>query len=163
MKLASVRKKFVEEELVNVLAKRYESEGCLTVKELVIPRNVHSKAYKKNSKRSYRRIDLAVYDPKEKLVIFIEAENGLWLNHPIAYKELAHFTYLASPKEVEERIFNGEQIAWAKKEGIGIIEVDLQQKRVEETVKPQFNELESAVAELIYLRMLKAKKERATS
>ena len=137
--------------------------GCLTVEELVIPRQLHSKAFKMNSKRSYRRIDLAVYDPEKKLVIFIEAENGLWMQHPVVYKELANFTYLASPLEKKVREFNGEQREWAKKEGIGIIEIDLLTKKVKETVKPQFNELEKSLTELIYHRMIKAKEKRETA
>ncbi|MHA1912699.1 MAG: hypothetical protein ACTSYA_13510 [Candidatus Kariarchaeaceae archaeon] len=150
----------MEDKLVKILVERYEKKGCLTVEELVIPRQLHSKAFKRNSKRSYRRIDLAVYDPERKLVIFIEAENGLWMQHPVAYKELANYTYLASPVEEKKREFNGEQKDWAKKEGIGIIEIDLLTKQVNETVKPQFVDLEKSIIELIYYRMKKAKEKR---
>ena len=150
----------MEDKLVKILAEKYEKKGCLTVEELVIPRQLHSKAFKKNSKRSYRRIDLAVYDPEKKLIIFIEAENGLWMQHPVAYKELANYTYLVSPVEEKKREYNGEQKTWAKKEGIGIIEINLLTEEVKETVSPQFNELEKSIIELIYIRMAKAKNNR---
>ena len=66
------------------------------------------------------RIDVAAY--KDEKIIFIEVENGLWLTHPLLYRNFAHNILLAYPAE-NTALTDEEQIEYAKQKGIGIISV----------------------------------------
>ena len=66
------------------------------------------------------RIDVAAI--KDDKIIFIEVENGLWVTHPLIYRNFAHRVFLAYPAEIKNPT-DEEQIKLAKSEGIGIIKV----------------------------------------
>ncbi|MHA1185915.1 MAG: hypothetical protein ACTSSK_03435 [Candidatus Heimdallarchaeota archaeon] len=66
------------------------------------------------------RIDVAAY--KDEKISFIEIENGLWLTHPLLYRNFAHNTLLAYPAE-NTALTDEEQIEYAKLKGIGIVSV----------------------------------------
>ncbi len=66
------------------------------------------------------RIDVAAH--KNGKITFIEIENGLWLTHPLLYRNFAHNVLLAYPVE-NTALTDDEQIKYAEKKGIGIVSV----------------------------------------
>jgi hypothetical protein len=110
----------IENRLVNELAKKWELEEKQVVKELTIP-IIHQIYYDNYLEgRDYVRIDLAAYDKKNDIIIFVEAENGLFLQHPQIYLPFCNHLYVLCPKDNSS--FRDEQFNWSKEQGIGIIE-----------------------------------------
>jgi hypothetical protein len=111
-----------EKEIAYVLILHLQKLGYIAVSELVLDSSLFeiSKLVEKNISKV--RIDVAAY--KDNKITFIEVENGLWLNHPILYRKLAHILFLAYPAEFNSPTDN-EQILLAKRKGIGIISVTL--------------------------------------
>jgi hypothetical protein len=110
-----------EGQLIDLLASIWKDENKLVVKELVIP--VVDQIYYDNylEGREQVRIDLAAYDTVTDQVIFVEAENGLYLQHPQIYLPFCNILYILCPEDNSS--FRDEQISWSKERGIGIIEV----------------------------------------
>jgi hypothetical protein len=111
-----------EKEMTYVLILHLQKLGYIAVSELILDSSLFdiSKLVEKNISKV--RIDVAAY--KDNKIIFIEVENGLWLTHPILYRELAHILFLAYPAEFNSPTDN-EQILLAKRKGIGIISVTI--------------------------------------
>jgi len=110
----------IESRLVNELAKKWEKKEMQVVKELTIP-IIHQIYYDNYLEgREYVRIDLAAYDKKKDIIIFVEAENGLFLQHPQIYLPFCNHLYVLCPKDNSS--FREEQYIWSKEQGIGIIE-----------------------------------------
>ncbi|NPD90251.1 MAG: hypothetical protein HGN29_16185 [Asgard group archaeon] len=110
-----------ERQIVDLLADKWKGENKLVVKELVIP--VIDQVYYDNylEGREQVRIDLAAYDTVTNQVIFVEAENGLYLQHPQIYLPFCNVLYILCPED--QSSFREEQFKWSKEKGIGIIEV----------------------------------------
>ena len=110
----------IENQLVDELAEKWKNEEKQVVKELTIP--IVNQIYYDNylEGREYIRIDLAAYDDQTDEIIFVEAENGLYLQHPQIYLPFCNQLYILCPEDNSS--FRDEQIKWSKSEGIGIIE-----------------------------------------
>ncbi len=110
----------IENQLVDELADKWKNEEKQVVKELTIP--IVNQIYYDNylEGREYIRIDLAAYDDQTDEIIFVEAENGLYLQHPQIYLPFCNKLYILCPEDKSS--FRDEQIKWSKSEGIGIIE-----------------------------------------
>jgi hypothetical protein len=111
-----------EKRIVDILANKWAEEKMLVVKELVVP--IIDQVYYDNylEGREQIRIDLAAYDTVNDQVIFVEAENGLYLQHPQIYLPFCNVLYILCPEDNSS--FRKEQISWSKERGIGIIEVN---------------------------------------
>lgn len=110
-----------EDQLVDILADTWKNENKLVVKELVVPiiDDIFYDNYLEG--REQVRIDLAAYDTITDQLIFVEAENGLYLQHPQIYLPFCNVLYILCPEDYSS--FREEQVNWSKERGIGIIEV----------------------------------------
>ena len=90
------------------------------MKELVLNNSLFDIKALTNRDISKVRIDVAAY--KDGKITFIEVENGLWVTHPLLYRDFAHRVFLACPFD-EDNPTDSEQISMAKVYGIGIIRV----------------------------------------
>ncbi len=109
-----------EKEMTYVLLQHLENSGYIAVTELVLNNSLFDISNQVSKDISKIRIDIAAY--KNDKIIFIEVENGLWLTHPLLYREFSHLLFLACPAEFKSPTDN-EQILMAKRNGIGIITV----------------------------------------
>ncbi len=109
-----------EKKLADILIVHLKQLGYLVVKELVLNRSLFN--IREITKRdiSKVRIDIAAY--KDGKITFIEVENGLWLTHPLLYRDFAHRVLLAYPVTADTPT-DSEQIAIAKAYGIGILKI----------------------------------------
>jgi hypothetical protein len=109
-----------ERKIADILTVHLEQLGYLVVKELVLNSSLFN--IKEITKRdiSKVRIDVAAY--KDGKITFIEVENGLWLTHPLLYRDFAHRVLLACPF-ADETPTDSEQISMAKTYGIGILKI----------------------------------------
>ena len=142
----------VESELVDILADKWESEGMIVAKELHIPivNDIYYDNYLEG--REYIRIDLAAYDQKKDKIIFVEAENGLYLQHPQIYLPFCHKLYILCPEERSS--FRGEQIDWSRDQGIGVIE-QVSFGVLVETIPPKSRKIFPAVHDYVKSRFIK--------
>ena len=111
-----------ESVLVQELSDKWSEVGLEVVKELMIPviGNIYYDNYLEG--RDSIRIDLAAYDPHNDKIIFVEAENGLYLQHPQIYLPFCNELYILCPEDKSS--YRKEQFEWSTKEGIGIIEMN---------------------------------------
>ena len=111
-----------EKSLISLFTQKYGSKMPTLVSELVIP--IIEQFYYNNylAGRKYVRIDLAALDKKTDSIIFIEAENGLYVQHPQIFLPFCNYLYILS--NYDESPYRGKQVEWCKKEGIGIIELN---------------------------------------
>ena len=142
----------IENNLIENLAKKWESENRLVVKELMVP--IVNQIYYDNylEEREYIRIDLAAYDEKSDQIIFVEAENGLYLQHPQIYLPFCNLLYVLCPEEKSS--FRNEQIKWSLDQGIGIIEQSNEGELIE-SLTPLFRKMYPAVQAYVKSRLFK--------
>ncbi|MBK5112832.1 MAG: hypothetical protein KGD59_14345 [Candidatus Heimdallarchaeota archaeon] len=114
------RKILSERKIADILAVHLERLGYLTVKELVLNSSLFEIRAITKRNISKVRIDVAAY--KDGKITFIEVENGLWLTHPLLYRDFAHRVFLACPFS-DETPTDSEQISMAKVYGIGILKI----------------------------------------
>jgi hypothetical protein len=114
------RKILSERKIADILTVHLERLGYLTVKELVLNSSLFDIRAITKRNISKVRIDVAAY--KDGKIIFIEVENGLWLTHPLLYRDFAHRVFLACPIS-DETPTDSEQISMAKVYGIGILKI----------------------------------------
>ncbi len=109
-----------ERKIADILTVHLERLGYIVVKELVLNNSLFD--IKALTKRdiSKVRIDVAAY--KDGKITFIEVENGLWVTHPLLYRDFAHRVFLACPFD-NDNPTDSEQISMAKVYGIGIIRI----------------------------------------
>jgi len=147
-----------EEYIVNSINCAWTLEDKIVVKELVISLEGKNIKHKYLEGRKRIRIDLACYDPLTNKIIFVEAENGIWLQHPQIYLPFCDFLYVASP--YDDSATREEQLDWAKKEGIGVIEV-LYDGYIMETLPAIRHRIHPAIREDVLNRIItKSKKAR---
>jgi len=105
-----------EKQLVNELAYDWSNKKKQVVKELTIP-IVHQIYYDNYLEgRETVRID----DQDSDQIIFVEAENGLYLQHPQIYIPFCNLLYILCPEDKSS--FRADQIDWSREQGIGVIE-----------------------------------------
>ncbi|NHK32563.1 MAG: hypothetical protein FK730_14515 [Asgard group archaeon] len=143
-----------EKEMTYVLIQHLRKLGYIAVAELVLNSSLFdiSRLVEKNISKV--RIDVAAY--KDDKITFIEVENGLWLTHPILYRELAHILFLAYPAEFKSPS-DDEQILLAKRKGIGIISVTVNGS-IKTILRPVEHQLSESQAKAIISLIEKRKK-----
>lgn len=109
-----------ERKIADILKVHLERLGYVVVKELVLNNSLFDIKALTNRDISKVRIDLAAY--KDGKITFIEVENGLWVTHPLLYRDFAHRVFLACPFN-DDNPTDSEQISMAKVYGIGIIRI----------------------------------------
>ncbi len=109
-----------ERKIADILTVYLERLGYIVVKELVLNNSLFDIKALTNRDISKVRIDVAAY--KDGKIIFIEVENGLWVTHPLLYRDFAHRVFLACPFD-DDNPTDSEQISMAKVYGIGIIRI----------------------------------------
>ncbi len=141
----------IESDLVNKLADRWQSEGLLVAKELHIP--IINQIYYDNylEGREYIRIDLAAYNKETNKIIFVEAENGLYLQHPQIYLPFCNLLYILCPNEMSS--YRQEQLDWSLEQGIGVIEQTGED--FTETISPNSRRIFPAVEAYVKARLFK--------
>lgn len=118
-----------ERDVVEVLYRYFESIGYYAIKELQLTNKVlNIEEITKGACSSVVRIDLCLVDPNLDNLVFIEAENGLWVKHPTQYIGFANYIYLACPHIKEST--SDEQLEFAKQAGVGVITVGLSEERI---------------------------------
>ena len=110
-----------ERKIADILTVHLKRLGYLTVKELVLNNSLFDIQALTKRNISKVRIDVAAY--KDGKITFIEVENGLWLTHPLLYRDFAHRVFLACPFDDDDNPTDSEQISMAKVYGIGIIRI----------------------------------------
>lgn len=117
-----------ERDVVEALYHYFEAIGYFAVRELQITDKVlNIKEITKGACSSVVRIDLCLVDSNLENIVFIEAENGLWVKHPTQYIGFANFVYLACPSIIEPTF--DKQLEYAKQAGIGVLTVGISEKR----------------------------------
>ncbi len=109
-----------ERKIADILTVHLERLGYIVVKELVLNNSLFDIKALTNRDISKVRIDVAAY--KDGKITFIEVENGLWVTHPLLYRDFAHRVFLACPY-CDDNPTDSEQISMAKVYGIGIIRI----------------------------------------
>jgi len=109
-----------ERKIADILTVHLERLGYIVVKELVLNNSLFDIKALTNRNISKVRIDVAAY--KDGKITFIEVENGLWVTHPLLYRDFAHRVFLACPYD-DDNPTDSEQISMAKVYGIGIIRI----------------------------------------
>lgn len=109
-----------ERKIADILTVHLERLGYIVVKELVLNNSLFDIKALTNRDISKVRIDVAAY--KDGKITFIEVENGLWVTHPLLYRDFAHRVFLACPFN-DDNPTDSEQISMAKVYGIGIIRI----------------------------------------
>ncbi|MCE7743956.1 MAG: hypothetical protein GPJ52_02350 [Candidatus Heimdallarchaeota archaeon] len=109
-----------ERKIADILTVHLERLGYIVVKELVLNNSLFDIKAITNRDISKVRIDVAAY--KDGKITFIEIENGLWVTHPLLYRDFAHRVFLACPFD-DDNPTDFEQISMAKVYGIGIIRI----------------------------------------
>lgn len=109
-----------ERKIADILTVHLERLGYVVVKELVLNNSLFDIKALTNRDISKVRIDVAAY--KDGKITFIEVENGLWVTHPLLYRDFAHRVFLACPFN-DDNPTDSEQISMAKVYGIGIIRI----------------------------------------
>ncbi|MHA1122066.1 MAG: hypothetical protein ACTSPC_04575 [Candidatus Heimdallarchaeota archaeon] len=109
-----------ERKIADILTVHLERLGYIVVKELVLNNSLFDIKALTNRDISKVRIDVAAY--KDGKITFIEVENGLWVTHPLLYRDFAHRVFLACPYD-DDNPTDSEQISMAKVYGIGIIRI----------------------------------------
>jgi len=109
-----------ERKIADILTVHLERLGYIVVKELVLNNSLFDIKALTNRDISKVRIDVAAY--KDGKITFIEVENGLWVTHPLLYRDFAHRVFLACPFD-DDNPTDSEQISMAKVYGIGIIRI----------------------------------------
>ncbi len=112
-----------ERKIADILTVHLERLGYIVVKELVLNNSLFDIKALTNRDISKVRIDVAAY--KDGKITFIEVENGLWVTHPLLYRDFAHRVFLACPFD-DDNPTDSEQISMAKVYGIGIIRITTQ-------------------------------------
>jgi hypothetical protein len=142
----------IEQDLVETLAREWLAEGKLVTTELTIP--VINQIYYDNylEGRDYVRIDLAALDKETDEIIFVEAENGLYLQHPQIYLPFCHSLYILCP--CDNSSFREEQVEWSKSQGIGIIEKNTEGELIT-TLESKSRRIYPAVEAFVKSRLLK--------
>jgi hypothetical protein len=141
-----------ESVLVRELAIKWTEVGLQVVKELVVPiiDNIYYDNYLEG--RDSIRIDLAAYDSHNDKIIFVEAENGLYLPHPQIYLPFCNELYVLCPEDNSS--FRDEQVEWSKKEGIGIIEMS-EEKNISTSLGATSRKIYPAVEAYVKSRLFK--------
>ncbi|UJG43686.1 MAG: hypothetical protein K9W46_00540 [Candidatus Heimdallarchaeum endolithica] len=124
---------YSEQEVIKRITETWRFDNKVCVKELQIPLVGKNINYPFLENRKSIRIDLACYDIVADKIIFVEAENGLWLPHPQIYRPFCDMLYVATP--YDDSYYREKQLEWAKNEGIGVIEI-LYDGYIIETLKP---------------------------
>ncbi|NPE07097.1 MAG: hypothetical protein GNW80_02345 [Asgard group archaeon] len=109
-----------ERKIAEILTVHLKRLGYIVVKELVLNNSLFDIKALTNRDISKVRIDVAAY--KDGKITFIEVENGLWVTHPLIYRDFAHRVFLACPFD-DDNPTDSEQISMAKVYGIGIIRI----------------------------------------
>lgn len=142
--------KITEGIITNLLSEYFTTKKAyVTASELYldIPRTLH---YDYLERRQNIRIDLAVYNQLTGSIIFIEAENGLWLSHPQIYKPFCNRLYLACPADLSS--YREEQLNWAIDQGIGVLEIDTD-KHIHFTLEAKYNNVTVDIREEVRRRL----------
>ena len=109
-----------ERAMAKVLKRYLRERGYIAVCELVL-NDKHFDIKELTGKELTKiRIDVAAH--KNGSIIFIEIENGLWLTHPLLYREFAHHLFVAFPKGYSSPV-DKEQLQLAAAFGIGVVAV----------------------------------------
>ena len=109
-----------ERKIADILTVHLKRLGYIVAKELVLNNSLFDIKALTNRDISKVRIDVAAY--KNGKITFIEVENGLWVTHPLLYRDFAHRVFLACPFD-DDNPTDSEQISMAKVYGIGIIRI----------------------------------------
>ena len=109
-----------ERKIADILTVHLKRLGYIVAKELVLNNSLFDIKALTNRDISKVRIDVAAY--KDGKITFIEVENGLWVTHPLLYRDFAHRVFLACPFD-DDNPTDSEQISMAKVYGIGIIRI----------------------------------------
>ena len=115
------RKILSEKRIAEILKTHLVSLGYLVVKELVL--NDFHFPVKRLSGKNITKVRIDVAALKDGKITFIEVENGLWVTHPLLYREFAHRVILAFPASFSSPT-DDEQIKMAQENGIGIIKIN---------------------------------------
>lgn len=111
-----------EKKIAQILLEHLHQLGYFVVTELVLDNSLFDIKFISGKEITKVRIDVAAY--KDDTITFIEVENGLWVTHPLLYREFAHRVILAYPDEFQAPT-DLEQIHLAQTKGIGIVSVSL--------------------------------------
>lgn len=135
-----------EEKLVKILSDRLEESGHLTFQELTLTRSLLDMTTLSDSS-TQKRIDLAGLNKYDGQVLFFEAEREFTVKHPLTYRSFCDFCYMLAPAAAYQELpkaLREEQIAWAEKEGLGIVLVE-ENEQFQIIVSAQRNLLSSEV------------------
>ena len=153
--MATITEKQMIDKLSSLWAENYQ----LILTELHIPiiEDIYYDDFLEG--RAYVRIDMAALDQKSDEIIFVEAENGLYTQHPLVYLPFCNRLYLLCP--FDDSPYRDEQIEWCKKYGIGILEV-LENGTIRETLaarsRPMFPSLNAYIKSRLIKKARKVKK-----
>jgi len=138
-------KQLSEKEMAQVLKEHLNTLDYVVVPELVLDSSMFD--IKKLSGKNVKKVRIDVAAFKDDKVTFIEVENGLWVTHPLIYREFAQRVLLAYPDE-HTAPTDREQIKMAKEYGIGIVSVSLN-RSVCPIVPPEAYDIPESISKAI--------------
>ncbi len=134
-----------ERKIAQVLIEHLQKLGYSVVTELVLDNSLFDIKFISGKDITKIRIDVAACRGDK--ITFIEVENGLWVTHPLLYREFAHRVLLAYPKEFQAPT-DSEQIHMAKTNGIGIVSVSCD-RTIKSILRPIDKDIPKARAKAI--------------
>ena len=147
-----------EKKVATILMKKYQQQGWVLFHEFGIPGTL---LLLQNS--THLRPD--IFALRAGVSMIIEVENVPFVHHSTSYRDLANYCYLAFPKSSEQELSPKtvlEQIAYAKNQGIGVLQVNTQQnggtqiKEIYPAVKQELRpEIKSRLIHLAYKRYIR--------
>ena len=138
-------KTLTEKQLTVFVIKHLQKYGYLVTSELVLDQKYFDIKKITGKKVTKVRIDIAAY--KDNKITFIEVENGLWLTHPLLYRNFANKVFLACPNSLPTTS-DAEQIELARTYGIGIISLTINGS-IKTVLKPIEKEIDPAITKAI--------------
>lgn len=141
-----------EKQMIQKLSSHWKEEYPIILTELFIPiiDGIHDHNYLEG--RNYIRIDMAVFDQEKDEIIFVEAERGLFTQHPVIYLPFCNRLYLLCP--YDDAPYREEQLNWCKKYGIGLLEI-MPDGEIVETLRAVQRPMFPAINNYIKSRIIK--------
>jgi len=115
------KERFTERAMARVVVRYLQNRGYKATCELVV--NEHQLEIRKLTDKEMTKVRIDIAAHKNGKIIFIEIENGLWLSHPLLYRQFAHRLFLGFPKGYASPV-DAEQLELARVYGIGVVAVD---------------------------------------
>ena len=126
-------KRGLEGRVTRIVGRKFTELGYICAEEIENTGRIHTMSDTLPGRlgKSKTRIDLACYHAEKDLLVYVETECDLWLEHPVSFLGFADIVYIAYPYNgLELSSTEKQQVEWAKEKGVGVIQVDMEREKM---------------------------------